>query len=282
MDMFIRNRPYRGPVQGVVLDWAGTAVDYGCLGPAAVFVEVFKKHQIDVSIDEARRFMGLMKKDHIRHMLQLERIRSKWEEAYGRLPGDKDVDALYQDMEPMMVAVIAQHSDPIPGLLDTVAALRQREIKIGSCTGYTRSMMEVLVPEARQKGYAPDSVVCSSDVPAGRPYPWMCYQNAIQLEIYPMEALVKIGDTLSDVEEGLNAGMWTIGLTKSGNELGLSEAQVNELAPDELERRLRSIEQRYQDAGAHDTAEGIWDVTRIIDTINDRLLRGETPSHDWR
>jgi phosphonoacetaldehyde hydrolase len=146
----------------------------------------------------------------------------------------------------MMVAAVADHAEPITGLLPFVETMRLRDIKIGSCTGYTAPMMKVLTAEAAKMNYTPDSVVCSSDVPAGRPYPWMCYQNAIQLQVYPFEAMIKIGDTISDVEEGRNAGMWTIGLTQSGNELGLSEDQVEALLPAELDDRLVAIENRFR------------------------------------
>ena len=62
MRQFIRKAPYTGPVKAVVLDWAGTAVDFGCMGPAAVFVEVFRECNIEVSVACARQFMGLEKK----------------------------------------------------------------------------------------------------------------------------------------------------------------------------------------------------------------------------
>jgi phosphonoacetaldehyde hydrolase len=138
-------------------------------------------------------------------------------------------------------------------------------------------MMEILVPEARRKGYVPDAIVCSSDTPAGRPYPWMCFQNAIQLQIYPMEAMVKIGDTISDIEEGLNAGMWTIGLTKSGNSLGLSLDETDRLDPEILKNRLSEIETAMREAGAHYVVEGIWACLPIISDINKRLYRGKQP-----
>lgn len=277
MELFIQNKPYTGKVQAVVLDWAGTAVDYGCVGPVAVFIEVFKKQGVEVTVEEARRFMGLMKKDHIRGMCGLSSVAKRWAEIHGRAPDEADVETMYRDTEPMMVAVIARHADPIAGLLETVAGLRERGVKIGSSTGYTDAMMAVMVPEAAKKGYRPDAVVNSSQVPAGRPYPWMCYQNAIQLNVYPMAAMVKIGDTISDIQEGRNAGMWTIGLTQSGNELGLTEAEVNALEPAELQTRLDAIEGRYREAGAHYVAKGIWECLPIIDAINERLAKGENP-----
>jgi phosphonoacetaldehyde hydrolase len=266
-----------GPVKAVVLDWAGTAVDYGCMGPAAVFVDVFQRFGIRVTVAEARKFMGLEKKAHVRGLCGLPTVVAQWHEKYGHAPSEADVEALYRETVPMMVSAIARHADPIPGLIDTVAALRGRGVKIGSTTGYTRPMLEKLMPAAKQRGYAPDAVVCSSDVPAGRPYPWMAFLNAVRLEVYPLEAVVKIGDTLSDVEEGLNAGMWAIGLSQSGNELGLSEEEVGRLDPALLGQRLAEIERRFRSSGAHYVARGIWECLPLIDAIESRLGRGEQP-----
>ncbi|MGD9017349.1 MAG: phosphonoacetaldehyde hydrolase [Desulfobacterales bacterium] len=280
MTVFVRSRPYRGAVKGIILDWAGTAVDYGCMGPAAVFVAVFEAFGIRVSVQDARRFMGLMKKDHIRGICTLPGVIDQWREAFGRAPNEGDIDALYAKTEPMMVDAISRHADPIPGLVDMVTIIRKEGLKIGSSTGYTRPMMDVLAPEAKKNGYAPDAVLCASDVPAGRPYPWMCFKNAILLGIYPLEAIVKIGDTVADIEEGLNAGMWTVGLTKSGNELGLDQEAADQLPTDELTARLDAIEKRFRDAGAHYVAEGIWECLPVIDDINRRLAVGEQPIQD--
>jgi len=277
MPPFIPASPYTGPVQAVVLDWAGTAVDYGCMGPADVFVRVFESFGIAVSIAEARQFMGLEKKEHIRRMCGLPGPAAQWKEKHGRRPGESDIDALYARTEPMMIATIANHAEPIAGLLPFVDAMRKRGIKIGSCTGYTAPMMAVLARESAKMGYVPDCMVCSSDVPTGRPFPWMCYQNAIQLQIYPFESMIKIGDTVSDIEEGRNAGMWTIGLTQSGNELGLPEDLVEAMDPEKLKRRIADIETRFRDAGAHYVVKGIWDCLYMVDEISRRLESGDHP-----
>lgn len=277
MQAFVRRGAYRGPVRAVVLDWAGTAVDYGCRGPAAVFVEAFARFGVAVTFAEARRFMGLAKKEHLRRMCALPEVTARWAAAHARTPGEEAVEALYAATEPLMVAAVVRHAEPVPGLLSAVAAWRARGIKIGTTTGYSRPMLEALAPAARKWGYAPDAAVCSSDVAAGRPYPWMCYRNAILLEVYPLEAMVKIGDTVSDIEEGLNAGMWTIGVTRSGNELGLSREEVAALPAGELARRLAAIAARFREAGAHYVAEDIGACPPLIEAIGERLARGEQP-----
>jgi phosphonoacetaldehyde hydrolase len=162
-------------------------------------------------------------------------------------------------------------------MLEAVRDLRARGIMIGSTTGYIRSMMDVLAPQASERGYAPDCIVCPDEVPAGRPYPWMCYQNAMALGVFPMQAMVKVGDTLPDIEEGSNAGMWTVGVSLTGNLAGLSESDLRVLSSDEKDAtRLRAASQLYQ-AGAHSVIDGIWDLPIALEDIQARLSRGEHP-----
>ncbi len=264
-------------LKAVILDWAGTTVDYGCMAPAAVFIETFRQRGINVTMAQARAPMGMFKKDHIRAITQMEAVAAQWQAAYGKPCAEADVEAMYHEFLPLQLAVIAQHADVIPGVVDTIADFRQRGLKIGSTTGYTRAIMDALAPLAAQRGYAPDTVVCADEAPAGRPYPWMCYLNQIQLGVYPGEVCVKIGDTVPDIEEGLNAGMWTIGIVKCGNEIGLSEPDLVRLSPSEVEARLAAGHQHLREAGAHCTVDSLSEVPPLLDEINERLARGERP-----
>jgi phosphonoacetaldehyde hydrolase len=105
----------------------------------------------------------------------------------------------------------------------------------------------------------------------------MCLENAKLLGVYPMEAIVKVDDTLPGIEEGLNAGMWTIGLAKTGNEIGLNEAEINNLSAADLKPKLDRAYSRMAQAGAHYVVDGLWDVPAVLDEINTRLARGERP-----
>ena len=270
-------RTYHGPLKAVILDWAGTTMDYGCYAPAVVFVEVYKRKDVPITIEEARAPMGAHKKVHIRKISQLESVVQRWQEVYGRKPKEEDIEAMFQEFIPLQLDCLADYADLIPGTLEAITEFRNRGLKIGSTTGYLHEMMELLLKEAGTRGYAPDATVCASDVPAGRPEPWMCLQNAMNLDIYPMEAIVKVGDTLPDIEEGLNAGMWTIGLAKTGNEIGLNEQEIANLPQDVLETKLAQAYVRMHQTGAHYVVDGIWDVPPILDLIDQRLRRGERP-----
>ena len=105
----------------------------------------------------------------------------------------------------------------------------------------------------------------------------MCVQNAQILGTYPFESCVKVDDTLPGIEEGLNAGMWTVGLTKTGNEIGLNETEIDALEPKDLDAHLEKARTRMDDVGAHYIVEGIWDVPDLLDEITDRLSKGERP-----
>ncbi len=274
---FVFQRSYRGPVKGVILDWAGTTMDYGCFAPAVVFVEVYKRRGVPITIEQAREPMGAHKKVHIRAISQTEAVQRQWQDAFGRLPNEEDIEAMFRDFVPLQMACLADYADLIPGTLEALADFRARGLKIGSTTGYTTEMMEVLLEEAKKRGYVPDSSVCASQVPAGRPYPWMCLQNALNLQVFPMESMVKVGDTLPDILEGLNAGMWTIGVAKTGNEMGLTEQEVSALEDELLKKKLEKAYQRMYQSGAHYVVDGISDVPDVLDKINARLARGERP-----
>ncbi len=275
--MSVSPRPYRGPLRAVILDWAGTTVDHGSFAPTAVFLRLFAERGVPITPDDARAGMGLMKKRHLRAILARPAVAAAWQAVYGRPPGADDIEELFADFLPMQLAVLPEYADPIPGLLETIAELRGRGLRIGSTTGYLRAMMDVLAPAAAARGYVPDCLVCSDEVPSGRPAPWMCFQNAMRLGVYPMAALVKVGDTPVDMEEGLNAGMWTVGVTLTGSPLGLTAAEVAALTPQERAAAHARIAGQLLAAGAHLTIEGIWDLLRALDTLEARLRQGETP-----
>jgi phosphonoacetaldehyde hydrolase len=274
---FVFRRSYYGKLKAVLLDWAGTTMDYGCMAPAVVFMEVFKRQGVEITIDEAREPMGAHKKVHIRQISTNENVSRRWEQKHGRRPKEDDVEAMFKDFIPLQLQCLAQYADLIPGTLEAVAEFRRRDLKIGSTTGYTEEMMNLLQSEAKRRGYVPDSTVCATQVPAGRPHPFMCLQNAINLQVYPLEAFVKVGDTLPDIEEGLNAGMWTVGLARTGNEMGLTEPQIAILDPEIREARLARAYKRMHQSGAHYVVDTIADVPALLDQINARLANGERP-----
>jgi phosphonoacetaldehyde hydrolase len=274
---FVFHRSYRGPVKLVILDWAGTTLDYGCYAPAVVFQEVYRRRGVEISMEQARRPMGLHKREHIRAIGRMDEVAEAWQHARKRSVTDQDIEEMFHDFQPLQLQCLAGYADLIPGTLETVAALRARGVRIGSTTGYFTEAMELLKHEAARRGYVPDSSVCATQVPAGRPHPWMVMQNMLNTGVYPPGAVVKIGDTKPDIGEGLNAGVWTIGVAKTGNEMGLNLEEIKALDEALLRRRLERAREGLAMSGAHFVVDGIADVLPVLEEINARLARGERP-----
>jgi len=274
---FSYRRTYRGPLEAVLLDWAGTTMDFGCIAPAVVFVEVFKRRGVPIDMAEARAPMGAHKRVHIQRITELDSVRARWQTRHGRLPNEADVKRMFKEFVPLQLKCLSDYSELIPGTLEAVAELRKRGIKVGSTTGYMTEMMKINLRDAARQGYKPDSTVCASEVPAGRPYPYMCLQNVMNLGVTTVEACVKVDDTVPGVEEGLNAGMWTIGLAVSGNEVGLSLKEWKRLSKAEKEEKRVRAHRRMAQAGAHYTVDTIAEMMPCIDDIETRIRRGERP-----
>lgn len=259
----------------VIFDWAGTTVDYGCFAPVKVFLEIFREKGIEVTLDEARAPMGLLKIDHIKAMLSGERVSKIWQEKFRREWNMEDVNELYINFEKKLFAILANYTEPVSHCLETVKKLRDMGLKIGSTTGYTQEMMDIVVSGAKEKGYSPDFYVTPSSVPAGRPTPYMIYQNMITLKEGDTDCVIKIGDTISDIKEGRNAKVWTVGLLKGSSELGLTEEEVKKLSQEELEEKIEKVAKRMLEAGAHLVIEDISKVPMAIEIINKKLQNGE-------
>ncbi len=267
----------RKGVQAVILDWAGTSLDYGCQAPTRVFQEVFAKIGLPITDRQAREPMGRAKRDHIAAILEMPAVRDRWAAKFGIAPADADVERLYRLFLPLQKDILAQHCDLIPGAAEFSALCKAQNIKIGSSTGYTRELMDVVEPLAAQQGYAPDCTLCADDVPKGRPAPWMILTAAQRLGVYPIRELVVVDDTPVGIEAGHNAGCWTVAVIKSSNEIGLTERQVAGLSESELQKKLEPVNAKFARLKTHyiiDTVANLWDT---IGRIDRRIEAGERP-----
>ena len=264
-------------LQGVIFDWAGTLVDHGSRAPVAALLSIFSAAGVPIEIAEARQSMGVAKKQHIENILALTRVQEAWTLAHGIAPSQNDADRLYAAFIPQQLACLESHSELIEGVSDVASRLRSRGLKIGTTTGYNRPMLDYLLERAASQGFEPDFSTCPEEVSTGRPAAYMCYRNAIHLETYPLWALVKIGDTPADIDEGLNAGMWTIGITRTGNEIGLTRAEWDATPEEEKQILLSAGEKTLLTAGAHYVAHSVADCEAVLDSIQARLKNGDQP-----
>ena len=264
-------------LQAVVFDWAGTIIDFGSCAPMGVFVKLFEKFEVEISIPEAREPMGLPKWEHIKALGTQPRVAARWLERHGRPFDDADADRLYEIFTPMNAASVRDHAELIPGALDTVAAVRRRGLKVGSTTGYNRPIMEVVVPIAAAAGYSPDNLVCAGDLPDGRPSPLMMYRSFADLGVWPPHTVVKVDDTGFGIDEGRNAGAWTVGIAVTGNAVGLALAEWQALDASQQAARRAEATTQLRRSGADYVIDSVADLLPVLDEIDARLARGERP-----
>ncbi len=261
----------------LVADLAGTTVDYGSCAPAGAFVELFRRRGVPITQEVARGPMGTQKRDHIATLIREPEVEQKWRSVYGTVPDEAMIDDMYREFIPLQVQCLPDYGDVIPGVIETTAALRARGIRVAATTGYNREMLEIVLGCAARNGFVPDASFCAEDVASGRPAPWMIYRCMEALGVYPPAAVVNIGDTLPDVISGRNAGVWSIGVTRTGNMLGLSFSEAEALPEAERRARLVTATKTMRDAGAHYAVEGFADCMECIADIEKRIARGERP-----
>ncbi|MGW7775139.1 phosphonoacetaldehyde hydrolase [Pseudomonas machongensis] len=264
-------------LQAAILDWAGTVVDFGSFAPTQIFVEAFAEFDVAVSIEEARGPMGMGKWDHIRTLCDVPEIAERYRKVFGRTPTDNDVTAIYERFMPLQIEKIAVHSALIPGALDTLTGLRKDGLKIGSCSGYPKVVMDKVVALAARNGYVADHVVATDETPNGRPWPAQALANVIALGIDDVAACVKVDDTVPGILEGRRAGMWTVALVCSGNALGLTWEQYQALGAERLEEERKRIHALFEGSRPHYLIDTINELPEVVADINRRLAKGEMP-----
>jgi phosphonoacetaldehyde hydrolase len=256
------------------LDWAGTTLDYGCFAPTEAFIWAFGQFGLTATAEEARAPMGMAKRGHIEAMLAGGRLGGLWRTRHGRDADAGDIDAIYRCFEPALMAALPRHAELLPGVAEAVAALRRQGLRLGSTTGYSRPMMEVLAPLAASQGYLPDCLACPDDVGGrGRPYPYMLWRNLEHLGVAAIGEVLKVGDTAADMAEARHAGCLAVGVVKGSSMLGLSAEELDSLSDGDAARLLAAAEAGFMQAGADYVISEIGELPGLVE----RLQAGYRP-----
>ena len=285
----VRRLDFTGKVKSVILDWSGTTADKHVIAPARVFFDVFKKHGVPITMAQARLPMGLRKDLHIGKILEIPEVRESWCTIKGEDPVDSTtgnskqsvIDVLFKDFVPMQLACLSEYTGLIEGVAEVTTLLQSQGITLGSTTGFTEEMVDVLLADAKKQGYAPDVSVAGDTVANNmgfRPAPFMIYHNLVYLKTFPIQAVVKVDDTVSGVGEGRSAGCWAVAVRKYSNYTDIDPMeQWNSMTPDQQAERIQRSDDKLRTSGAHYIIDTITDLPTVIEDINSRLAAGERP-----
>ncbi len=265
-------------LKAVVFDWAGTTIDYGSCAPAAVFQEIFRRQGIHITPEQAREPMGRAKKDHIAAIGRMPEVDRAWRAAHaGQSITEGQIDQLYAEFLPLQQETLGRHCQLIDGVPQLADWCRARQLKIGSTTGYTRELLQTVLSAAREQGYEPDCALGAEDARFGRPAPFLLFEAAQRMGVYPMWHMVKVDDTPVGIQAGRHAGCWTIGITQTGNGVGLSQQEWERLDATQQADCITRAEGGLRAAGAHALARSVADIREILIDFDDQLARGRLP-----
>jgi phosphonoacetaldehyde hydrolase len=264
-------------IRAVILDWAGTVLDHGSRAPMGAFVEAFAHFGVAISIADARGPMGMAKRDHIRMVGQAPAVAGMWRARHGRDFDEAAIDAIFEVFEPLNAAAVEKHSELVPGAKEALVWAANREIRIGSTTGYTRPIMERLAPLAAAQGFVPEVMVCAGDLAAGRPAPLQMWHAMAAMGIWPASRVIKIDDTPPGIGEARAAGTWAVGVALTGNIAGLAAEELAALDPAAREALRRTATEALMRAGAHLVIDSIAELPAAVAAIEARLGVGERP-----
>ena len=211
---------------------------------------------------------------------EIPAVRQRWFEQYGRLPNQGDVDNMFKDFVPMQLDCLRLYTGLIPGCAESVNTLKTEfKLKIGSTTGFLKSMVDVLLEEAKKQGYSPDCAVAGDEVIHGaRPKPFMVYRNMDILDVHPIQSVVKVDDTVSGVGEALEAGCWGVGVARYSNYMDVDNLEhETQISEEDMEVRAEISREILRKSGAHYVIDSIAELPEVVANINERLARGEKP-----
>ncbi|WP_340371880.1 hypothetical protein [Peribacillus sp. FSL E2-0218] len=112
----------------------------------------------------------------------------------------------------------------------------------------------------------------------GRPYPYMIYRNIEELRISASWKTLKVGDTASDMKEGVHAGVWSVGVIVGSSEMGLSLEEYTSLSEWDKENVISETAHSFMQNGADFTIKTMKELPELIDRINDLIADGKRPS----
>jgi len=234
---------------------------------------------VKITMDQARGPMGLRKDLHIKALTETPEIKELWKKVHKRYPGQKDADDMFKMFVPLQVECLHNYTALIPGAKHACDILRSKyKLKLGSTTGFQRVMVDVLLEDAQKQGLHLDCTVAGDEVNFPRPYPYMVFKNMEKLGVSPVEAVVKVDDTVGGVGEGLNAGCWAVGVSHTSNYMNISTMEeFKKMSKAEIEERGAKAREILLSTGCHYVINDLSGMPNVVEDINKRLRNGERP-----
>lgn len=188
-------------IQLVVCDLAGTTVKDD-KDVHRILQKALRTHDVHVTINDANEVMGLPKPLAIRLLLEKRKERSLKVTA-------ELINTIHHLFVDEMIKFYQNDTlfGEIEGVSETFRHLKRRGIKVAIDTGFDRAITNAILDRVGWiENNLIDASVTSDEVPNGRPHPDLIYKAMQLTNVTDVKAVVKVGDTISDLIEGNSAG----------------------------------------------------------------------------
>jgi len=277
-------RFYSAPT-AVFIDCEGCLLDHGCMVSVGAITKLFKERGVEITdFDAASKAPSLIgtdltcKKTHLRHVL-MNVCKDQWTAAKGTAPTEWDLESLFKDFNRIVIDEL-RGVKPIRGAPEAIRSIQEQGMQVGIASNYTGEVMDAWLRVTHHHGFQSSCAMSCAEVPnPGRdgaftcvlPDPWRCMAMAAKMNIYPLATTIRVSTTLYGIEEGLNAGMWTIALAGTGLVSPFIHGSETE-----VQRKRRTAGEFYK-LGCHYVLDGPWDLPDTVADIESRMRKGETP-----
>ena len=184
-------------MKAILFDFIGTTVaerDSGIINNC--FAKAFKDHKITADIEFLKQHRGKDKKIIIAEVLKSQHLPISFgQRIYSSFQGhvENNLDNFHEN----------------EGAREIFSYLRDKSIKIGLGTGLTRNLFEKIFFHLNWGDIPFDYIGIANEIGRGRPYPDMIFDMMAKLKISETKEILKIGDTIADIQEGKNAKVLT-------------------------------------------------------------------------
>ncbi len=223
-------------IELVVFDVAGTTVLDTDNAVAASVVASLRGVGIELGLTRVDPVMGMPKPLAIQTLLA---------EARGAAPSVEEVTAVHADFQRRMIDHYAKAPGiaPMPGAEDVFRQLRERGIKIGLDTGFDRAILDAILTRLGWDDGRLDATVTSDEVGSGRPAPDMIHVLMQKTGVGDPAHVAKIGDSESDLDEGVNAGCGMVFAMRCARTIPILDRYADVRAVDALSELVDAIDE---------------------------------------
>ena len=275
------NRVYLGGINAVLFDLGGTVVDKYSLSPLHALDMTFQNTGVVLDADLLKKDMGNRKDVHIRKILETKQCKEIWSEVKKRDFNEFDMDDLVESYKTNQNRMVLKYNKPLPHAKNTFDILRMGyKLKIGSTTGYFRETVNIIEKDLiKKENIYFDATVAGDDVENGyRPRPYMIFKNLEKLNISPIQSILKVDDTTAGIKEGLEAGCWTVGVSKYSSLMDFHDLEdEDDMSITDLSLREEQVKNKLLEAGAHYVVSSLKEIPAVVEDINRRLRDGVIP-----